>query len=82
MARDPIEALEAVIARHPTLWRLYVALNFCKEAYADGTPKVDGPLFNVFKRVFYLECACCAALRGILVGLLAGAAAGVLLCLK
>ena len=79
--RDPMEILEDRLSRHRLLWSLYLAFNFCKPEYADGTAKVDGPLFRLFKRVFYLECSCCAAVRGLLAGFLLGLAAGVLICL-
>jgi hypothetical protein len=64
--------LENRLQRFPRLWRLYMALNFCKNQYADGTLKTDGPVFRLFARVFYLNCSCCAALRGILAGLIIG----------
>jgi hypothetical protein len=73
-----MEALEAALSRRPRLWRIYLALNPCKEAYADGTFKTDGPAFKAFAAVFYLKCPCCAALRGLIAGLLLGLALGAL----
>jgi hypothetical protein len=70
--RDPIEVLEAALARRPALWRIWCAVNFCKAEFADGTAKEDGPAFRLFRRIFHLECSCCSALRGILAGLLVG----------
>ena len=76
--RDPIEIFEDALMRRPRLWRAWVWLNPCKEAYADGAPKVDGPLFKAFAAVFYLKCSCCAAIRGLAIGLAAGFLLGVL----
>jgi hypothetical protein len=70
--KDPMELIESRLEKHPGLWRIYMVLNFCKSQYADGTVKTDGPLFRLFSRIFYLQCSCCAACRGILAGLIAG----------
>jgi hypothetical protein len=67
-----MELIESRLEKHPGLWRVYLALNLCKSRYADGTVKEDGRLFRLFDRVFYLNCSCCAAVRGILAGLIAG----------
>jgi hypothetical protein len=74
---DPMDRLEGWLSKSPRLWAVYVRLNFCKAQYADGTPKKDGIMFRIFSKVFYLDCSCCAALRG----LLAGFAMGVFACL-
>ena len=70
--RDPMEAFEDWLRRRPALWRAYVALNFCKGEYADGTPKEQSKAFNALYAVFRMECGCCAALRGFLAGALIG----------
>jgi hypothetical protein len=69
---DPMEIFEAWLAKSPTLFRIYVALNFCKAEYADGTPKKEGVLFKLFSKLFYLQCSCCSALRGLLFGFILG----------
>lgn len=68
-----MEWLEDKLAGRPGLWKVYCGLNFCKETRADGSVKADGVLFKIFSRVFYLKCACCSAVRGIIFGLLLGA---------
>jgi hypothetical protein len=73
---DPMEKLEAWIERYPRLWRAYVYLNFCKNAYADGLPKPDSRLFKLFYKIFYLDCSCCSAIRGLVFGTLFGLALG------
>jgi hypothetical protein len=72
--RDPMEAFEDWLRRRPRLWRLYVRLNFCKAELADGTPKPPSRVYDLFYRAFYLNCPCCAALRGMLCGLALGLA--------
>jgi hypothetical protein len=74
--RCMMERFEAWLIKHPRLWSLYVRWNFCKPEYADGTLKEDTLFFKVFRKVFYLECSCCSALRGLLVGFILG----VLIC--
>jgi hypothetical protein len=75
--KDPMIELEDWLEKRPRLWSLYVRFNFCKGAYADGTPKKDGLLFRIFSKIFYLDCSCCAASRGLLIGF----ASGVAICL-
>ena len=77
--RDPMEAFEDWLAKKPRLWPLYVRLNFCKAKLADGADKPESGAFNLLARIFYLECACCAALRGFLIGGLIGALIGLAL---
>jgi hypothetical protein len=67
-----MEIFEAVLQRFPRLWAVYVRWNFCKGSYADGTPKPNSRLFNFFYRLLYMECGCCAAFRGTLLGLALG----------
>jgi hypothetical protein len=74
--RDPMDALESVLIKYPRLWAKYIKWNFCKADLADGTSKKDSWLFDLYYKVFYLDCACCAALRGILFGLVVGLALG------
>jgi hypothetical protein len=74
-----MEAFEGWLERRKNLWRLYVRLNFCKGAYADGSPKPPSRLFDFFHAALYMDCGCCAALRGLLLGLLAGLLAGLAL---
>ena len=71
-----MEVLEEFLARHPRLWRVYVAWNFCKPALADGREKNPSRGYDWFYRIFYLNCSCCAALRGLLVGGFLGLACG------
>jgi hypothetical protein len=73
-----MEALEDFLQKRPRLWRLYVAANFCKGSYADGTGKPESRAYLLFYKIFYLGCPCCAALRGLIVGLAAGLAGGLL----
>jgi hypothetical protein len=65
-----MELLEEWVKKRPRLWRAYVYVNFCKSEYADGTLKDATLLFRLFSRVFYLECSCCSAIRGLLIGAL------------
>lgn len=66
--------LESVLARFPRVWAAYLKWNFCKGELADGSEKPEGPFFRAFAKIFYLECSCCAAVRGILAGLVLGLA--------
>ena len=76
---DPMDWLEAKIQRRPRLWALYLRLNFCKGQLADGSPKPESTLFRAFSRIFYLDCSCCAALRGLAFGFVLGVAACLIL---
>ena len=76
-----MEVLEAVLARFPRLWARYLKWNFCKAELADGAAKPESRAFWLFRKIFYLECSCCAAVRGIVAGFALGFAAGVLTCL-
>jgi hypothetical protein len=69
---DPMERFEGWLIKWPRLWRAYVWLNFCKGQYADGTPKTESIFFKLFHKVFYLDCSCCAAIRGLLIGCIIG----------
>jgi hypothetical protein len=71
-----MEIFESLLRRAPRLWALYLRLNPCKAELADGSPKPPGRLYDAFYRVFYLDCSCCSALRGLLAGFLLGLAAG------
>ncbi|MDR1079454.1 MAG: hypothetical protein LBQ79_00445 [Deltaproteobacteria bacterium] len=70
--RDPMEAMEDGLSRFPRPWAVYVRLNFCKGELADGTPKPPNRFYDLFYHLFYLKCPCCAALRGMLAGLVLG----------
>ena len=76
-----MEILEAVLVRFPKVWAKYLKWNFCKAELADGSAKPESWAFWLFKKIFYLECSCCSAVRGILAGLALGYALGVLTCL-
>jgi hypothetical protein len=76
-----MEILESVLVRFPRIWAAYLTWNFCKGELADGSPKPESLAFMAFRKIFYLDCACCAAVRGILAGLVLGFAFGVLACL-
>jgi hypothetical protein len=65
---DPMDIFESILKKFPSLWAFYLKWNFCKGELADGTTKPDTLLFRIFKAVFYLDCSCCAALRGIIFG--------------
>jgi hypothetical protein len=70
--RDPMETLEEALKRFPRLYKFYVGLNFCKGELPDGTEKPGNRFYDLFYHTFYLRCACCAALRGLAVGFVAG----------
>jgi hypothetical protein len=70
--RDPMEIFEDWLKKHPRAYAKYIAKNFCKGEFADGQPKPASRLFDIYYRVFYLQCPCCAALRGLLLGLVLG----------
>jgi hypothetical protein len=71
--RDPMEIMEDRLRRFSLrLWSLYLRFNFCKDSFADGSPKPPSRLFDAYYAVFYLKCPCCAAARGMLAGLLLG----------
>jgi len=71
--RDPMEIFEDVLSKHfPKLYKVYMKYNFCKGEYADGTAKPESKAFNIFSRVFYLECSCCAVFRGMMAGAVLG----------
>jgi hypothetical protein len=74
-----MKLFEQILQNFPKLWAFYMKWNFCKASYADGTPKPETLFFRVFKWVFYLDCACCAAVRGFLVGFIVGVLLGGLL---
>jgi len=75
--RDPIEIFEDILSNHfPKLYKSYMKYNFCKGEYADGTTKPDSKIFNLFSKIFYLECSCCAAIRGLVVGGILGCIIG------
>jgi hypothetical protein len=76
--RDPMEALEAWLERRPALWAAYLRLNFCKASLTGGRPKPPSRAFDLFHRIFYLKCPCCACLRGALAGALLGFLGGFL----
>ena len=76
-----MEILEAVLVRFPKVWAKYLKWNFCKAELADGSAKPESRAFRLFRTIFYLECSCCAAVRGLLAGFALGFALGVLSCL-
>jgi hypothetical protein len=77
---DPLEIFERWLVKKPRLWRYYMALNPCKETYADGREKPESLAFKLFTYVFYLKCSCCSAIRGLVIGFILGLAAGVIWC--
>lgn len=70
--RDPMEVFEDVLKRFPRLYKIYLKYNFCKSEYADGTEKPDTKMYVLFYKIFYLDCSCCAAVRGLLIGSIIG----------
>ena len=67
-----MDMLESVLQKLPRLWAFYLKWNFCKAHLADGSRKPDTIFSRIFERVFYLECSCCSALRGIVFGFVLG----------
>lgn len=66
--RDPMEVFEDILGKFPRLYKTYLKYNFCKGEYADGSAKPDTKLFTLFYKIFYLDCSCCAAIRGLFIG--------------
>jgi hypothetical protein len=77
--RDPMEVFEDILKRFPKLYGPYMKYNFCKLHYADGTEKPESKLYNAFYYTFYMECPCCATIRGLLAGTIFGLFLGWLL---
>ena len=69
---DPMETFELFLERFPRLRAFYYKWNFCKGSYADGTPKPHTLFSRAFQKIFYLECSCCSAIRGLIAGFVLG----------
>lgn len=71
--RDPLEIFEAWLEkRYPRIYARYLDYNFCKGYTIDGSEKPMSSAYRLFYKIFYLDCACCSALRGLIIGFILG----------
>lgn len=68
-----MEVFEDWLKKHfPRLFNTYVDYNICKSYNAMGEEKPATLFYRICDRIFYWDCACCASIRGLIVGFLLG----------